>query len=492
MLTPLREAAHAGSVNAPGKPFFTQALEALNRGDRRAAGALLVRQLREGNTSQNNLPHLAELAAHIGEIEVAIEASRRWSPGSVDSLLGYWAMLGTYGRSEEALDDIKRQPVSIREHPSVLHVRGTIVNQFGRVEEAQELFRRALAKMPNAMQTWFALAMIKKFSPGDPDLVAMERLEQVQAPPEVRASLAYGLGKAREDCGDVDRAFSYYSKGAALIRLQRPFDLEGHRAAAEAVMREFDRSSLDSLVDSGFEGQRSLFVTGLPRSGTTLTEQLLVGHSAVADGAELNLFAIALTPLLGFGRDDALRYQAVHRADPWGEIARDYARLLDARFRSPNLVVDKSLGQTMLTGLMLHSMPDARIAWLQRNPEDVALSCFRTYFTAGLAWTCSLTDIAEYMRLEDQMLAHWRALFPERILVVPYEEMVRSPGEWSLRLQEHFGLPVEAGIEASLPQNRAVRTASVTQVKQPISTSRIGQSAAFDKHLKPFRDLYYR
>jgi len=480
-------------VNAPPKPFFTQALEALKLGDRRRAAALLERELREGNTAQKNLPSVAQLAVHIGEIELAIEASKRWAPNSIESLLGYWAMLGSYGRSEEALEDIRRQPVSIREHPSVLHVRATIVNQFGRVEEAQDLFRRALAKMPNAMQTWFALSMIKTFTTDDPDLVAMERLERLQGvPPEVRASLFYGLGKAREDCGDVDRAFEYYSKGAALIRLTRPFDLDAHRAEAEAVIRDFTPDNLQRLTSSSLEGRRSLFVTGLARSGTTLTEQMLVGHSAVADGAELNVFGVALMPLLGFTYANAIRYQETHRQDPWGEIARDYAHLVDLRFGSSDLIVDKSLGQTLLTGLILHSMPDARIAWLQRNPQDVALSCFRTYFTAGLAWTCSLTDIADYMRIEDQMLAHWREIFPDRILVVPYEELVSSPGEWSERLQRHFGLPVEAGIEASLPKDRAVRTASVTQVKQPISTSRIGQAAAFERHLKPFHDRYYR
>jgi tetratricopeptide (TPR) repeat protein len=479
-------------VNVQSKPFFTQALEALRRGDRRGAAALLAREIREGNTAQKNLPSVAQLAVRIGEVEVALEASRRWAPGSIESLLGYWAMLGTYGRSEDALADIERQPVSVREHPSVLHVRATIVNQFGRVQEAQQLFRRALAKMPNAMQTWFALAMIKKFEPRDPDLAAMEGLERlVNVPPEVRASLFYGLGKAREDCGDVDRAFEYYSKGAALVRQTRPFDLTTYRAAAEKFILGFTAENLNELQKSGFEGQRALFVTGLPRSGTTLTEQLLVGHSAVADGAELNLFGTALVPLLGAAHfENALRYQKSHQMDPWGDIARDYAHLLDLRFRSSSLVVDKSLGQSALTGLILHSMPDARIAWLQRNPEDVALSCFRTYFTAGLAWTCSLTDIADYMRIEERMLAHWRALFPDRILVVPYEELVTAPAEWSVRLQEHFGLPVEE-LESSLPKDRAVRTASVTQVKEPISTKRIGQSAKFERHLRPFRERYY-
>jgi hypothetical protein len=204
----------------------------------------------------------------------------------------------------------------------------------------------------------------------------------------------------------------------------------------------------------------------------------------------LNLFAIALTPLLGFDRDNAMRYQSANKEDPWGAIARDYAHLLDLRFRSKDLVVDKSLGQTMLMGLLLHAMPDARVAWLKRNPDDVALSCFRTYFTGGLAWTCSLTDIADYMRAEERMLAHWRAVFPDRILVVPYEKLVTAPAEWSVRLQEHFGLPVE-DLESSLPQDRAVRTASVTQVKEPISTSRIGQASRFERHLKPFHGRYY-
>ena len=200
----------------------------------------------------------------------------------------------------------------------------------------------------------------------------------------------------------------------------------------------------------------------------------------------------ALIPTHGGGLAESLAYQQrSNHADPWGEIGRDYARLVDTHFRSSSLVVDKSLGQSLLTGLLLHSLPDARIAWLRRSPDDVALSCFRTYFTTGLGWTSSLTDIADYMRTEDRLFDHWRGLFPDRILVVPYEELVGSPATWAERLQQHFGLPVEAGVETLSRTDRAIKTASVTQVRQPISTSRIGQAAAFDRQLKPFRDRYY-
>jgi tetratricopeptide (TPR) repeat protein len=455
---------------------------------------LLGRQIREGNTSLKNLPSVAQLAEHIGEVDLAIEATRRAvTPGSIDSRLSYWAMLATYGRAQEASADIARQSAQVREDPSVLHVLGTIATQFGRFEEAQELFRRTLAKAPAGMQTWFALAMIKTFAPGDPDIAAMEQLErQPGAPPEARASLLYGLGKAAEDCGDIDRAFAHYSKGAALRRRDRSFDIERFRFLAETAINDFTPENLEKLHPSGFAGQRSLFVTGLPRSGTTLTEQILLSHSTVADGAELNLFGAALLPARGGSFEGALEYQRRSgSSDPWGEIGRDYRGLTDLHFRTSGLVVDKSLGQSLMIGLMLHALPDSRIAWLRRSPEDVALSCFRTYFATGLHWTWSLVDIADYMQVEDRLFEHWRALFAERILVVPYEELVAEPDVWAERLQRHFGLPVEAGLERSSRQNRAVRTASVGQVREPVSTSRIGRAAAFERHLKPFRDRYY-
>lgn len=470
-----------------------QALDALKDGDRRSAAALIERELREGNTSAKNLPSVSQLAAHIGEIELAIDASRRAvSPGSIDSLLGYWATLATYGRSAVALADAERQPLAVKDHPSVLHFRGTVANQFGRLEEAQDLFRRTLAKAPTSIRTWFALAMLKTFEPGDPDMAAMERLERQQsAPPEARASLYYGLGKAWQDCGDLDRAFDLYAKGAALRRGEQPFDMERFRLSAEQAIRDYTPNTLKELMPSGFEGRRSLFVTGLPRSGTTLTEQILLGHSAVKDGAELNLFGTALMPSRG-SFDGAMAYQeSSSLADPWREIARDYARLVDVHFQSSKLVVDKSLGQSLLIGLMLHAVPDARIAWLRRSPEDVALSCFRTHFSTGLNWTWSLTDIADYMRIEDRLFEHWRALFPESILVVPYEKFVGSPAAWAERLQQHFELATEAGVEQLPRHDRAIRTASVNKVRQPISTSHIGQASAFERQLKPFRDRYY-
>jgi hypothetical protein len=339
-----------------------------------------------------------------------------------------------------------------------------------------------------------SIATIKTFVSGDPDIAAMESLvRQPARSPEAHAILSYALGKAYDDCGEADRAFDCFARGAALRRGSAQFDAAGFSAAAQTVIREFNAGNLKELKPSGFTGQRALFVTGLPRSGTTLVEQILLGHSAVADGEEVNLFWPAMIPTRGVGLENAREYERRSgSADPWGDIARDYAHLIGQRFRTAELVVDKSLGQSLIIGIMLHAMPDARVAWLRRSPDDIALSCFSTYFSRGLPWTWSLADIADYMRVEDSLFAHWQELFPERILVVPYEELVQSPAEWAERLQQHFGLPVEPGIEKASKAGRMIGSASVGQAREVISTARVGRSTAYAWHLQPFRDRYYR
>ena len=321
----------------------------------------------------------------------------------------------------------------------------------------------------------------------------MENVQTQMLSPQAKATHSYALGKAYEDCGDFNRAFEFYSAGAALTKQLHARDQQMYRRTAEDVISTFTLADLGSLVPSSALSQRSLFVTGLPRSGTTLTERILSGHSEVVDGAETNLFGAAILPTRGLRFEDALRYQQrSSHEDPWGEIGRDYLHLLDLRFRTSGLVVDKSLGETRLAGLILHALPNARIAWVRRSPEDVALSCFATYFDNRSRWSSSLTDIADHMLIEDRLFHHWSSLFPERILVVRYEELVRSPASWAETLQRHFRLNVEPGIEKVSRDDRAIKTASVSQVRQPISVARIGRAENFARHLEPFRNRYYR
>ena len=209
------------------------------------------------------------------------------------------------------------------------------------------------------------------------------------------------------------------------------------------------------------------------------------------DGSEVNLLRAALIPTVDRSYQGALRYQErTNDPDPWGKLARDFRAMLTMRFGTDGLVVDKTLNQSRLMGLLLHMLPEAKVVWLRRDPEDAAISCFRSFFTSQLAWTWSLEDIGHFFRTEDRLYAHWMEKFPERILTVPYEELVRDPAEWIPRIVDYAGLPMEPQVLEFHRTTRRVRTASVQQVRSPISAARIGAAEACGQHMGPFREAY--
>lgn len=440
------------------------------------------------------------LAGKIGEIDLAVEASKRYAatqPQTLGRLLHYYSELATRGRLKECRNELDRLPPQAQDNPAVLHLKATLATQLGDFAEAEPLIRRTIKDTPLTGQNWLSLAMIKKFLLGDPDIALMEsfRIGIKQAPPASQAPFFYALGKAYHDVKDYDRAFAAYQEGAAQKRLEEKYDNHGQEAFARHLVDSFTADSLARFKPSYCASDRAIFVTGLPRSGTTLVEQILTSHSSVVDGAELNLFRAALIPAGDYSYQGALAYQ--HRrpdiADPWAEVAQDYLAMLDQRFGPYGRVVDKTLNSSRFMGLMLHAMPQAKVVWLRRNPEDAAISVFRNYFSAPSPWTWSLEDIGAYFRSDDMLHAHWTKLFPERILTVPYEGLVREPHPWIRTILAHVDLEEEDAVfEPHKQQERSVITASVAQVREPISTKQIGAAAAYDKYMQPFRDAYYQ
>lgn len=482
-------------MNAAPTPYFLQAVDALRSGQRRSSAALLRQELSEVRIAGEHWWRTSALAAEIGEIDIAIEAARRAvPPGTIDRVLRYCGTLANYGRVDEALAEAGKLQAAARNHSDVLHFRGMIAAERGDFEQAEALYREILANDPDDVQIWFLLATIKTFVPGDPDFSALEALESrtERSDPATRTRLFYALGKAWDDCGDTERAFSCFAKGAAIRRSLERYDQEAARRAAERIVSDFTPEAMGKLLPAGSREQRSLFVTGLPRSGTTLAQQILVAHSKVSDGAEVNLVRPAMWPTRDFTVSGALAYESrTSSKDPWGDVAADYRRFIEMRFRAPGLVVDKSLNQSALTGLLLHALPEARIVWLRRQPEDAAWSCFRSHFTS-LPWSWSLSDIASHFRLEDQLFEHWRAIFPERILPLSYEALVQEPASSIAAMLAHFGLEHEHDLEGFHRSDVSVRTASVRQVRSPLSSARVGAAAPYARHMAEFRAAYRR
>lgn len=473
------------------------AIESLKSFDRRRAADLLRQVLVKGFLAPDRWRGVAKLAGTIGEIDIALEAARRLatsSPQKLENFLYYCGELSKYGRQQEAVRILDGLTVSVQNYPAVLHLRGVLASEFGHFDEAEAYLRRALAATSYVPQTWYSLSMIKTFAPGDEDLTRMESIlpHMAAAAPDIRVQFLYALGKAHDDAHDPERAYAYWSQGAALMRGRENFDRASWDRFAERLAEDFTVENLGRLQPSQCDDERAIFVTGLPRSGTTLVEQILLSHPYVAQGAEINLLQQALIPAGDYSWSGALAYQgrASGRTDPWGEIGRDYLDLVAQRFPGRGRIVDKTLNHSRFMGLLLHVLPKAKVVWLRRNPEDCAFSCFSTFFASPIPWSWSPADIAANFRAEDSLHRHWTALFPDRILTVPYEELAGDPRPWIRRILAHVGLPEDARAYEPHKRQGTVATASVAQVRQPITTARIGKAATYGDFLKEFRAAY--
>lgn len=490
-------------MTAPAEPSFRARLEAalsaVKAGDRDAAADLLAGLVDDNPPLGPTWGAVSRLALFLGETTLALTAAGRLADvdrGDLSARLNHGALLAQHGQGAAARDLGLSLVADHPNHPAAWHFLGSCRATLGEGEAAIADFRRAIASAPDpfaATPSWLALAEARTFTAGDdPDLEAMTALlarwPQAAGAVEVRAALLYAVAKARDDLGQTDAAFAAYAEGAGLVATARLDDQAGGHAFVDAVVTGFSAEALARLP-AGVDSHRPIFVLGLPRSGTTLVEQILVSHSAVVDGAEVNLFRAAAIPVGGFSPAAVAAFAAA-RPDGLAAVGRAYLHMLEARFGPQGRVVDKTLNHSRYLGLIHRTLPQARFIWLRRDPGAVAWSAFRTWFAQGVNWSWSLDRIAHYIRTEDRLHAHWSRVMGDAILTVPYEDLIRDPGPCIGRILDHVGLAPEPGLEDFHRTERAVTTASFAQVRRPIYTTSAEAWKRYEGHLKPFFDTF--
>jgi tetratricopeptide (TPR) repeat protein len=431
-------------------------------------------------------PNLALAAQHLFISDDPNDARRQWE---------LCLMLLGYGRIPEAIKLSQRLIARAPRVHAFHQLLGNAYAQAGKTELALEAFRRGLEIKSDVAESWLAYVQLKTFRAGDPDLAPMRQILQrmTSHPAASVGAMNYALGKALDDTGDVEGAFSAVETGARLIGKEHPYDRARVEAQLNDIMANWNAAFAETLTPSSESGEGAIFVLGLPRSGTTLAEQILVSHSAVAEGAETSLFISAALAFPDFRPSTVSAVAAEPRwnGDIWSKVASAYTHLLRERFgASANRVVDKTPSYTAFLGAIAHALPKAKFIWMRRNPGAVAWSCYRSAFAGAQDWSWSLQDIAHHMRLQDRLFAHWTALFPDRILALQYEDLVEAPDTWIPRLLDFVGLPDEPGTRNFHLAERTVRTASITQVRRPLYTSAISNWRRYEAHLAPFFDAY--
>lgn len=471
------------------------AMQAFKMLDRDGAARAIKDLIEAGPPIGKTWGSIGRMAAVLGEIDSSILADRLLAEQTRQPMarLELAQRLAQSGRHAEA---IRIGETLQREYPlsaASWHFTGVCRAEIGETGKADADLRKALSLSQDPLSlawSWQTLAGIKTFHAGDPDLLAIEALlasKAVVGP--ARSVLLYASGKALDDMERTDDAFAAYAEGAALVAPLTPEASAADDALVETLVSDFDAPLVARLNAQGEASDRPIFVLGMPRSGTTLVEQILVSHPDVSGGAEINLFTAAAMPVGGLSPAAVGRFASQNPQGLRG-VARAYLDMLSQRFGSEGRVVDKTLKNTRVVGLIKAALPNARFIWLQRSPGAVAWSCFRTRFARGLEWTWSLKDIARYMRAEDRLHAHWSALYPDAILTVPYEDLVSSPETWIPRIAEHVGLDVTDAMLTPHLTDRAVPSASFAQVRRPISTSSIDTWRRYQGHLKPFFQAY--
>jgi len=299
----------AATQTADGAKLVNEAVAAFKARDRDRAALLLARAIQQNPPLGNSWGSVSRLAATIGEVTLALTAARRQIAANPtpDSRLAYAQLLSQSGRSEAARDEAGALARERPNDPAALHLYATSLVQLGDEAGAEAILRRIIALPTVALgaeNAWHVLADMKKFAPGDPDVAAMEallaRIGDSASTRQSRIVLLYALGKAYDDQGEVDRAFASFDEAARLQKADSTFNPDLADRFVDAIVEGYDRAFMDSLPRGSTESDRPIFVLGLPRSGTTLVEQILVSHSQVTDGAEANLFRPASMAIEGY------------------------------------------------------------------------------------------------------------------------------------------------------------------------------------------------
>jgi tetratricopeptide (TPR) repeat protein len=428
----------------------------------------------------------------IGELPLAVSAAERGLAECRESAKAKFAfaqilsLVGRQGEAMELASAIPRGQISSIERD---HFVGTCALELGDFDRARDALESALAAWQGSGVTWLSLASLP---PADDagllDKLIAARPTMMTTPPASRARWHYAKGTVLDRLGRTEEAFAEFSAGAGLVKLSRPYDPQADRQGAERLIAEYDRATLERVSEQVVaDTSRPILVTGLPRSGTTLVEQILSSHSQIDGGGELPFGSILTREIGGNGLAALESFVVDHGADP---LARLYLHLGDRRFGEGFRFVDKGLDASRELGVLASVLPSARIIWLRRDPLDCAWSCFRTFFSQGINWSWSLTDIAEHFQAEDKLYAHWRDMLGERMLTLSYEELATDAKRQIGRILDHVGLDPEPETETPHLARRAVTTSSVAQVRQPIYRSSIGAAARYRDQLKPFLETY--
>jgi tetratricopeptide (TPR) repeat protein len=405
-----------------------------------------------------------------------------------------WVLLATaYARLMRQEDALTAFEEAARLNPSEVRLRlsvGHLNKTLGRRGECELAYKRCLEMSPGFGEAYWSLADLKNYVFSDAEIAAMQSLLRGEdGGDEDQAHLHFALGRAFEHKQDYPRAFDHYATGNRRRRKTVPFDIEAFENKTRRVRECFNPAFFTARSGCGYPDPAPIFIVGLPRSGSTLVEQILASHSSVEGTFELpNLLAMVRE----FDHADAAHDSYPERVctapfEYLGNLGRRYigetALLRGAR----PYFIDKMPNNFSHVGLIQAILPQAVIIDVRRHPMDACFSTYKQHFAEGQSFSYDLEDLGRYYRCYLSLMDHWDEVLPGKVLHLQYEQLIREPEAQIRRLLSHCSLPFEPACLSFHETKRPVRTASAEQVRQPLYTSGVGYWRHFEAQLAPLR-----
>lgn len=418
------------------------------------------------------------------------EAIRR-DPQSFPARLGLANAFARGHRTDEAAGAYE-QAIKCRPEAAAGYLGlGNVLRTLGEHDRSVAAYRKGIAAKPGAAEIYWSLSNLKTFRFDDGEIAAMQALlESDDLSDADTVHLSFALGKALEDAGDYAAAFGYFDRGNRLRRREEYYDPVHTETIGDRIRAVFTAEFLAAKAGLGYRDLRPIFIVGLPRSGSTLLEQILSSHADVEatyelpEGGRLARYV----DRHGLGREQYPEAMAAAPDTFLAELGAWYDDETKRHRSGAPYFIDKMPNNFANVGLLALALPEAIFIDARRDPLDTCCSCYKQLFARGQSFTYDLEELGLYYLEYRRMMDHWHAVLPGRVLEIRYEDVVRDLETQLRRMLGHCGLVWDAACLDFHNTKRPVRTASSEQVRQPIYGDSVGIAARYGDALGPLRE----
>ena len=423
----------------------------------------------------------------------AYKSAMRLEPNHPGGYVAAGTTNAMIGRHDEAISFFRQAQGRNPSHPGALSGLGHVLKTIGKQDEAIASYRECIQRNPDHGETWWSLANLKTFRFTEDEIATMQaQLEGEHLTDEHRANFEFALGKAFEDAKDYEQAFSYYAQGNDNRRQRENYDPVQTADLHDRFIETFSKEYLETRSGTGNPSNAPILIVGLPRSGSTLIEQILASHPDVEGTHELpELGRVARS--IGLAREDRSVYpNAVTELsdEELCELGRKYLSRVEKHRESDRpRFTDKLPNNFVHVGFLSLILPNAKVINAKRHPLDSCLGSYKQLFARGQPFTYDLYELGEFYLEYQRVMDHWHEVLPGKVLDVQYEDTVADLETQVRRILEHCDLPWNDACLKFYETDRAVKTASSEQVRQPIYSSAVQLWRNYEQHLGPLIEV---